>query len=545
MKKRKTLITLSLLAPILLSACSNGNESKKEETQEKTVHLMSQSELTTLDSAALLDFPDAITHTAAFEGLYTLDDKDNVIPAAAKELPEISTDGLTYTITLREGMKWSDEKAVTAHDFEYAWKRVADPKNSYIYSFLIQETIQNGVEVANGEKEVDSLGVKSLDDLTLQVTLKEPKPFFTSLLTFSTFFPQNEDAVKKYGKKYGTTADSVAYNGPFIVENWEHSATSWDLKKNKQYWDKDNVNVENIHYETVKEGNTALNLFDNKKLDLAYLSGSTAQMNLKHENFKSYPTATMNYIRFNQKRNGKPTPLANENLRKALALGIDKDNLVKNVIADGSQALNGMVTSEFFSNEKTGVDFRKDAGDVMAYNKEEAQKYWKLAQKELGEKVTIELMSTDAEVYKKFGESIQNQWQENFSGLTVDVRALPTETALNLSRESNYDAFLIYWTPDYKDPISTLKMLYSGNDRNYSNKKFDELIDKASKDYALDPEKRWEVLKEAEKVALEETAGMAVLSQNQQTVLQNPDLEGVNFHTFASPLTLKDLKWKN
>ncbi len=92
------------------------------------------------------------------------------------------------------------------------------------------------------------------------------------------------------------------------------------------------------------------------------------------------------------------------------------------------------------------------------------------------------------------GESIQYQWQDLFDGLTVNVKSMPTESALNLARDSDYDMFLIYWTPDYKDPISTLNTLYSGNDRNYSNETYDQLLDDASGKYANDPVKRWETL---------------------------------------------------
>ncbi|MDH6365244.1 oligopeptide transport system substrate-binding protein [Enterococcus sp. PF1-24] len=549
MKKIIKKLAVASIALSCFAGCGSdqqANEKTKDTTAEKskTVQLMSLSELTTLDTAGMLDFPDAITHTAAFEGLYTLDENDELIPAAAKDLPEISEDGLIYTIKLRENMQWSNGDTVTAKDFEYAWKRVTDPENAYVYSFLVQENIKNGVEVAAGEKPVSELGVKALDDYTLEVELTEAKPYFTSLMAFSTFLPQNEKAVEEFGEKYGTTSETVVYNGPFIVENWSQSEITWDLKKNPDYWDADNVKVDAVHYETIKEGSTALNLYEDDSLDLAYLSGTLAEMNMNHADFKSYPTATMNYIRFNQKRAGADTPLANENLRKALALGIDKETLIRNVVADGSVPLYGAITEGFVKNPVTEEDFRSEAGDLAVFNETEALKYWEAAKKELGEKIEIELMTTDADQYKKLGESIQGEWQNRFDGLTVTIRSLPTQTALNISAESDYDAFLIYWTPDYQDPISTLKMLYSGNNRNYNNPAYDALLDQAAKDYALEPEKRWQALLDAEKVGIEDTAGMLILSQNQQTVLQNPELKGVNFHTFGAPLTLKNLEWQ-
>lgn len=331
------------------------------------------------------------------------------------------------------------------------------------------------------------------------------------------------------------------YNGPFIVENWKQSETSWDLVKNDKYWDKANVKAETIHYDVIKEASTALNLFNDGQLDVATLTGELAKQNLNNENFHSYPTATMNYIRMNQIRGGKDTPLKNINLRKALALGIDKETLVNNIMADGSKPLYGAVTEGFVSNPTTGVDFREEAGNLMEYNKTEALKYWEEAKAELGDNITLELMVTDDGGYKKMGESIQYSLQETFPGLTVELKALPTETALNLGRDSDYDLFLIYWTPDYKDPISTLKTLYSGNDRNYSNPTYDQLLDDASIKYANDLEKRWETLIAAEKEVIENNPGMIIISQNQQSVLQNEAIEGLNYHTFAAPLTLKNI----
>ncbi|WP_207941950.1 pheromone-binding protein [Enterococcus sp. DIV2402] len=531
-------IWLGALAAFALVGCSTGAPKEEEATP---INLMSASELTTLDTSNMLDFPDAITHTAAFEGLYALDENDDVIPAVAKELPEISEDGKTYTITLRDDAVWSNDEPVTAHDFETAWKKMIDPKNALIYSFLLIDTVENAAAISAGEKEVDELGVKALDDQTLEVHLSEAKPYFTSLLTFPTFFPQNQTALKEFGNNYGKDSESVVYNGPFIVENWKQSETSWDLVKNDKYWDKANVKAENIHYDVIKEASTALNLFNDGQLDVATLTGELAKQNLNNEDFHSYPTATMNYIRMNQVRGGKDTPLKNIHLRKALALGIDKETLVNNVMADGSKPLYGAVTEGFVSNPTTGIDFREEAGNLMEYNKDEALKYWEEAKAELGNDITLELMVTDDGGYKKMGESIQYSLQETFPGLTVELKALPTETALNLGRDSDYDLFLIYWTPDYKDPISTLKTLYSGNDRNYSNPAYDQLLDDASIKYANDLEKRWETLIAAEKEVIETNPGMIIISQNQQSVLQNDAIEGLNYHTFAAPLTLKNI----
>ncbi|WP_430841028.1 ABC transporter substrate-binding protein, partial [Enterococcus faecalis] len=236
MKKYLKITMVCILLVGFLAGCTNKNENKKKQKNTKeAVQLMSPSELTTLNTSVLLDFPDAIVQTAAFEGLYSLDEQDQLVPAVAKALPMISEDGKTYTISLRKEAVWSNDDPVTAHDFEYAWKKMIDPKNGFVYSFLIVETIQNGAEISAGKLAPNELGVTAVDDYTLKVTLKEPKPYFTSLLAFPTFFPQNQKVVEQFGADYGTASDKVVYNGPFVVKDWPQTKLDWQLSKNNRY----------------------------------------------------------------------------------------------------------------------------------------------------------------------------------------------------------------------------------------------------------------------------------------------------------------------
>lgn len=234
MKKRigLGLVSLAVITITLIGCGSKSDkENKNDETSNQPLNLMVASEVTTLDSLNMLDFPDAVTHTAVFEGLYGIGEKETVIPAVAKELPEISEDGKTYTIKLREDAVWSNGTKVTANDFIYAWKKLADPAEGLVYSFLIQQTILNGEDVVSGKKPVDELGIKAVDDYTIEVQLSEPKPFFTSVLTFPVFFPQNQEFVEKQGDNYGTTNETVIYNGPFTMGKWKQGELGWDLKK--------------------------------------------------------------------------------------------------------------------------------------------------------------------------------------------------------------------------------------------------------------------------------------------------------------------------
>ncbi|WP_461202839.1 peptide ABC transporter substrate-binding protein [Enterococcus sp. N342-3-1-2] len=543
MKSKKGYVALLIICIVtVLSACGGENtENSNDVNGEHIIRMMSLSELTSLDPAAMLDFPDAIIQNASFEGLYFLDENDEVQPGVASDIPDISADGKTYTFTLRENAKWSNGDAVTAADFEYAWKRMIDPENGFLYNFLMHDLIENASEIATGEMDPETLGVRAVDTYLLEVNLTNPAQYFTSLMVFPIFFPQNREVVETFGSDYGTNSDSIVFNGPFIVEDWQQSQMDWRLKKNPTYWDHSTIPTEEIHFQVIKETSTALNLFEDDQLDVAIVTGEIAKQMQNSETFQSYPAATMDYIRLNQQRGGQATPLANENLRKALALGIDKVNLITNIMADGSKPLDGAITEGFVRNPKTGEDFRSEAGSLMQYDPKQALSFWQRAQEELGESITLDLLTTDDSGYKKMGESLQWALEDLFDGLTVTMRSMPAEVALNTASESDYDLFLIYWTPDYQDPYSTLKMMYSGNNRHYSNPEYDRLLDEARFTYALEPEKRWQSMITAEKELMENTAGMIVLSQNQNSVLQKLTISGLNYHTFAAPMSLRNV----
>ncbi|HCE11805.1 MAG TPA: peptide ABC transporter substrate-binding protein [Enterococcus sp.] len=543
MKSKNGYVALLIICIVtVLSACGGENtENSNDVNGEHIIRMMSLSELTSLDPAAMLDFPDAIIQNASFEGLYFLDENDEVQPGVASDLPDISADGKTYTFTLRENAKWSNGDAVTAADFEYAWKRMIDPENGFLYNFLMHDLIENASEIATGEMDPETLGVRAIDTNLLEVKLTNPAQYFTYLMVFPIFFPQNSEVVETFGSDYGTNSESIVFNGPFIVEDWQQSQMDWRLKKNPAYWNHSTIPTEEIHFQVIKETSTALNLFEDDQLDVAIVTGEIAKQMQNSKTFQSYPAATMDYIRLNQQRGGRATPLANVNLRKALALGIDKDNLITNIMADGSKPLDGAITEGFVRNPKTGEDFRSEAGSLMQYDPEQALSFWQRAQEELGESITLDLLTTDDSGYKKMGESLQWALEDLFDGLTVTMRSMPAEVALNTASESDYDLFLIYWTPDYQDPYSTLKMMYSGNNRHYSNPEYDRLLDEARFTYALEPEKRWQSMIAAEKELMENTAGMIVLSQNQNSVLQKLTISGLNYHSFAAPMSLRNV----
>lgn len=543
--KRKIAGSTLVALTSLLMACENAEtdgaaaSSSQKNSTEQTISLMAVQEIGSMNSLLSQDSDGFTAQSQVFEGLYRLDEEDNVVPALAAGMPDISEDGLTYTIKMREDSKWSNGTKVTAHDFVYAWKKLADPDTAANYAFLLDGTILNGSEITLGKKSVDELGVKAVDDYTLEVKLQNPTTYFLSLLAFNPFYPQNEEYVESEGDAYASTSDHMIYNGPFTMTDWSNAGSSWSLVKNKDYWDAENVKADEIDFQVIKETGTALNLYDAGELDQAVISGEYVNQRKNDPEYLSTPNAYVSYFRMNQLRNGSDTIFANENVRKAVGYAVDKEALVNNVLQDGSVATYGFVPHGFVKNPETGEDFREEAGDFLVTDKDQALSYWKEAQKEIGETIKIELLTSDGEADKKVAEYLQSQLQDTLPGLNLTIRAVPLQNSIQLTRNSDYDLAFGRWGPDYQDPMTFLANHLSGGNANYSNSEYDGLLEEASTTLANEPEARWEALIKAETILIEEDAGIVPVYQQSTTVVQKDNLKGIVQHNFGSPYDYK------
>lgn len=549
--RKKQYMKLGILAmgTMLLASCGNQETTKEKATKNKdtstesrTINLMEQTEIGSLDTIFTQDEASVNLQANVFEGLYQLDEKDNVQPAIAKELPKISEDGKTYTIKLREDSKWSNGDPVTANDFVFAWQKMADPANQANYFFLLDGTVENGTAIINGDKKPDELGIEAKDDYTLEIRLEKPVTYFTSMLTFTPFFPQNQKYVEEKGKEYGTSSDAIVSNGAYLIKDWNQASMSWDLEKNPDYYAVDEVKNDKLHFEVIKEANTAYNLFESGELDIATISGDLAVNNKENPNFKAVQTSKIYYLKLNQVRNGKPSIFANENVRKAIAYGLDKETLTESIVSDGSRPVYGYVPYGFVSNPETGVDYREEAGDVAKTDSKKAKEYLEKAKVELNGEVTVEFLSKDGDSDKRIAEYIQGQLQETLPGLKLDIKTVPQQNSIELTKKGDYEIAMGTWAPDYQDPTSFLGNLKSGNNSGYSNPKFDDLLDDAANKYGNDPVKRWETLIAAEKIMVEDDAAIVPLFQQYRGQLVNDKLTGITRHLFGSTMTYKTLK---
>lgn len=290
---------LGLATAILLAACGNTNT-----LNDKVLNMQSTDEIQSVDTAFAASNIATITANMNFyNGLYTYDLDNQLIAADAENVPEVSEDGLVYTIKIKETAKWSNGDAVTAEDYVYAWRRMVDPNLGAPYAYMFDGIIKNASEIMAGDMAINDLGVRAIDDHTLEISLENPSTYFTDLLTIPAYYPQNKEVVEAAGDQYGSTSDSAVYNGPFVLTNWDAaSGNTWTFEKNEQYWDADNVHLDTVNFQYLPETATALNLYDSGELDVIELTGNFAVQNQSNKDFQTYPTPRTNYIEVNHKR---------------------------------------------------------------------------------------------------------------------------------------------------------------------------------------------------------------------------------------------------
>ncbi len=540
-KKFSLFLVMILALSTFLAACSGGDDEtggkdggKKE--VEQVLNLVETSEIPSMDTVKATDAVSFNVMNNTMEGLYRLTEGDKVVPGVAEGDPTVSEDGKTFTIKLRQDAKWSNGDPVTANDFVYAWQRAVNPDTAAEYAYMMY-VIENGEEVNTGKKKVEELGVKAVDDYTLEVKLANAIPYFQSLLVFGTFMPQNQKFVEEQGEKFGLEADTTLYNGPFAMTEWKHEE-SFTLSKNDQYWDKDTVKLDKINFRIVKDSNTAVNLYDTGKVDRVTLTAENVDRFSSEPEFLTEKEASVYFMRFNQKNK----VLANVNIRKAIDMAYDKKQFVDTILNNGSVPAYYLVPKDFVKGPD-GKDFREANGDMNVTNKEEAKKLWEKGLKEIGEsKVTLELLNYDGDSAKKTGEYIKEQLETALPGLTVTLKQQPFKQKLDLESKGDYDFSYAGWGPDYQDPMTFIDMFVTGgahNQMEYSNKEYDKLVKDAGSTLLSDLPARWEALQKAEKILLEEDAAISPIYQRGQSFAMNKKVKNLYSHQFGGDYSYK------
>lgn len=534
-RKKSRLMVMALVTSLFLTACNNKANKSDVEAKKQVLNVTVSEEIPSLDTTKTMDGTSAHVMQNIFEGLYVIDDQDNPTPAIAKSF-ERSKNGKKYTFDLRKDAKWSNGDSVTANDFMFAWKRAVNPETASQYAYMLFY-LKNAKEINKGTMPLDELGVKVINDYKLEVELEQPIPYFLQLLALPIYLPQHESFLKEQGKNYALEPSNLIYNGPFVLEKWKHEQ-EFQLKKNDTYWDKKKVKLEEINFQIVKDTMTAVNLYEAGDLDRVPINSQFVDKYKGNKKLHMSSDPGIAMLRFNEKNNA----LANKKVRQSISLALNKEDFVAHFINNGAKPASGLVPVGHV-NEETGKDFRKENGDLSPYDLQNAKKIWEEAKKELGvEQIKLEFLTFEQDNAKRMAEYIKGDLEKNLHGLTIQIKQQPFKQKLQLEQTGDYDISMVNWGPDYKDPISYLELFTTSNPNNkmnYSNPHYDELIKKAKNDLILDQKKRWEALREAEQVILEDAA-VAPLYHIGSAYVQKDYVKGIEKHQFGGVYTYKN-----
>ncbi|NRS19849.1 peptide ABC transporter substrate-binding protein [Brevibacillus sp. HB1.4B] len=500
----------------------------KEPAKAQVLRWNLHSEPPTGDPGLAEDTTSAAIVKAVFDGLTRIGPSGKPEEAVAEKI-EVSSDMKTYTFKLRDS-KWSNGEPVTAHDFEYAWKRALDPKTASNYAYQLYY-IKNAEKANKGTGSLEDVGVKALDDKTLQVELTNPTPFFLELTAFQTYFPVNKKVVET-DEKWSGEAKTHVGNGPFKMESWEHKS-KMVLVKSDNYWDKDSVKLDKIEFSMVEDENTELSMFENGEIDWAGSPLSSlptdAMPALKDSGkLQVKPVGATYWYKFNTE---KP-PFNNVKIRKAFAYGINRQILIDNVLQANQQPAMAAVPPTMGLN--TGGYFKDN-------DQETAKKLLEEGMKELGisKLPPIKLSYNTSEGHKKIAEAIQDQWRQNL-GAEVKLENQEWKVYLETMHEGNYQVGRLGWSGDFNDPINFLELFKEkdggNNDTRWENPKFKELLNQSATE--SDPEKRKVILREAEQIMMDEMPIMPIYFYT-HTWVKNDKVKGI----FQDGLGAIDWKW--
>ena len=543
-KKRILAMAMALAAVMMITACGDADtpaetpgetpaetpgEEPTGEDGDNVLKVQFNVEVASMDPQIATDGTSFEVIAAVTEGLYSVDADGSAIPAMVDTV-EKSEDGLTYTFKLKDA-NWSNGTPVTADDFVFAWKRLVDPEVASEYAFIMGVAgVKNADAISSGEVPVEELGVTAEDEKTLVVELDFPVPYFESLMSFPSFLPMNEEFFTSVGDNYGTSPETLLANGPFKVTAYEPAATTITLEKNADYWDADAVALDGIQYQVIKDSQQTMLSYQNGDLDIATLSGEQVEQFMNDPEFVNVVAGYLWYVSPNQLVAG----LENVNIRTGMALAFDKDAIANNILKDGSIPANFPVPT-LLATGPDGKDFRETAGTYLETDKAKAVEYFEAGLAELGvTELTYTMLVEDTEASINVAQFLQSEWQTTLPGLTVELQTMPKKNRVERMQAGDYELVLTRWGPDYADPMTYLDMWTTGSSNNYgswSSAEYDAIIEDAKKgDLALDLEARWEALKDAEKIVMDEAVIMPVY-QKGDAVMVRSGVEGVEFHS--------------
>ena len=409
--KRKSLLFISmmLVLSMFLAACAGGNDTGKKDGENvaQDLRININTEPPTLHPGLATDSTSGTVLRQVLEGLSRINLEGKAELAAAEDV-KISDDQKTYTFTLRDAT-WSNGDPVTAKDFEYAWKWALDPANASAYSYQLYY-LEGGQAFNEGTGSADAVGVKALDEKTLEVKLVNPTPFFLELTAFYTYLPINSKIAEANPDWANDAGENYTTNGPFKLTEWKHS-DKIVLEKNEDYWDADTVKLNTITMIMVNDPNTELSMFDSGELDWAGMPTGNlptdALPTLKDAG--KLNTEAIAGI-YNYKLNTTVEPFNNANIRKAFALAINRQELIDNVTQGGQMPAMAIVPPTMFPENEKGYFKDNDVAKAKEYLQKGLEE---LGLSDVSELPAIAISYNTDDGHQKIAQAVQDMWKTN------------------------------------------------------------------------------------------------------------------------------------
>ncbi|HEX2580524.1 MAG TPA: peptide ABC transporter substrate-binding protein [Dongiaceae bacterium] len=439
----------------------------------------------------------------AFEGLVMFGPKGEVAPGTAEKW-EISDDGKTYTFHLRTNAKWSNGDPVTANDFVSSWHRALDPKTNSPYAYYL-DVVQGVHDFRTGKNtDANSIGIKAIDDHTVQIALNEPTPYFLSMLRLSVTYPTPKAVVDKFGDQWIKPGNIVS-NGAYMVSEWTPNA-SVTLVKNPHYYDASKVKIDKVVYYPISDEAEELKRYKAGELDITYSDVAPDQIPaLKKSNPKElriYPYFGTYYYAFNTRKK----PFDNPKLRRALSMAIDRDLITKKITLGGEIPAYGFVPPGVAGYTPQKTDF---ASMRQQQRVAEAKKIMKELGYSESNPLKLEILYNTSDKHKKIAIAIQDMWKQ--IGIDVTLTNAEFKVVRDRAHKGDFDVLRVGWIGDYVDPTTFTDIGLSDseqNDAKYNNPKFDELERGQAK--IADTKKRFAHIQAAERILLKDLPNMPI-----------------------------------
>ncbi len=537
------LIVLTMVSTTALTGCGKkekNNTGKQGNTTDTAkgltidVHVGPEPETIDPSINATIDGATYINHV--FEGLMKLDPNGSFVEGMAESY-KVSDDNLVYTFKLRDNAKWSDGTPLTADAFVYSWQRLVDPATASQYNYII-DMVKNAKEIMAGKMDKSKLGIKALDEKTVEITLAVATPYFLEICAFPSTFPLREDIVSANPDTWTQDASTYIGNGPYILEGWEHQSMI-TMKKNPNYYDVDKLGPDTINFHLMEDKNTILASYENGEILFGDDLPSEEIDRMKDKGLYIEDQLGTYFLCINVQNDA----LKDANVRKALSLAIDRNYIVNSVAKGGQRPADTFVPTGLYDIEKTTQfhDVAKkwysvDPADYEA-NVKEAKKLLADAGYPDGKGFpSIEIMINPG--HESIAEAVIYMWQQEL-GINATVSSQDWAVFTDTRRRGDYQIARHGWLADYNDPISFLDMWVTNggnNDAKYSNPEYDALVAKIKA--SSDRKERIDLMHQAEDV-LAKDMPIIPLYFYTDLYLKSDKLEGF----FTSPLGFKFFKF--